>query len=377
MDVVLEANARDVAAAEASGTAPSFVDRLRLDPSRIEGMASALDEIAVQADPVGEVAEERIRPNGLRVARQRIPLGVVCMIYEARPNVTSDAAALALRSGNAVLLKGGSAAARSNAAIGALLREAIADSGLPADAVIQLEPSDREGLRTLLGLDDLIDVVIPRGGSGLIRYVSEHSRIPVIRHFEGVCHVYLHSDAPRERALSIVVNAKAQRPSVCNAAETLLVHADAVDGVLGPLVDALHDAGVRLHACDRTLSRLPAHPALTPATDEDWGREYLSLDLAVRIVDSLEEATDHIARHGSGHTEAIITDSIAASREFIDRVGSSCVMVNASTRFADGGELGLGAEMGISTSRLHAYGPMGARELTTTRFVVTGDGHVR
>lgn len=376
-DHVLEANRQDMAAAEAAGLAPSFLDRLRLDAQRIEDMAGALEEIASQSDPVGELVEERVRPNGLRVARQRIPLGVICMIYEARPNVTSDAAALCLRSGNSVLLKGGSAAAHSNAAIGEIMQRAAAEAGLPESCITILEPSDREGLQELLTLDDLIDVVIPRGGAGLIRHVSEHSRIPVIRHFEGICHVYLHADAPLERARSIVVNAKAQRPGVCNAAEALLVHADAAPRLLPPIAEALGAAGVTLHTCPRSQAVLGNSSFVVPASESDWGREYLSLDLAVRVVDSLVEATEFIARHGSGHTEAIVTDSIEASRAFIEQVSSSCVMVNASTRFADGGELGLGAEIGISTSKLHAYGPMGARELTTTRFIVTGNGQTR
>ena len=375
---ILAANADDVRRAEASGTAAAMIDRLALTPARIEGMASAIDTIARQPDPVGERLQETRRPNGLRVAKQRIPLGLILMIYEARPNVTSDAAALCLRSGNGVVLRGGRDACASNAAIGAVLRSALQAADLPADAILVLSDLAREDLQTLLEMDDLLDLAIPRGGPGLIRQVRAWSKVPTIQHYMGNCHVYLHEDAPVDRSVEIVRNAKVSRPSVCNALETLLVHQDAVERLLPALGRALALDGVRWHACPRAMPALTAAGAdVIAAKDEDWETEYLSLDLAVRVVPSLEAAAEHIQTWGSGHTEAIVTDSLAATQAFLDAVDSSCVMINASTRFADGGELGLGAEIGISTSKLHAYGPMGATELTTTRFVVTGEGHIR
>ncbi len=300
----------------------------------------------------------------------------MAVIYEARPNVTSDAAALALRSGNAILLKCGSDALRSAVAIGEAVQDGLRAGGLPADAVQVLDTRSRDDIRAMLQLDEHIDLVIPRGGEGLIRFVAEHSRIPVVKHYKGVCHVYVDAHANLERAEAIVVNAKVSRPSVCNAAETLLVHADVAERFLPRIGPALASAGVTLHACERAAPQL-AVAGVLPATDEDWASEYLSLDLAVRVVDDLDAAVAHIARWGSDHTEAIVTDSLDAAQRFVGSVMSSCVMVNASTRFADGGELGLGAEIGISTSRVHAYGPMGAERLTTTRFVVVGQGHTR
>ncbi len=373
---ILDANAADVADARDRGVADAFLDRLRLDAGRIEAMARAVDEVAAQDDPIGATVHETIRPNGLRVSRVRIPLGVVAVIYEARPNVTSDAAALALRSGNAILLKCGSDALRSAVAIGEAVQDGLRAGGLPADAVQVLDTRSRDDIRAMLQLDEHIDLVIPRGGEGLIRFVAEHSRIPVVKHYKGVCHVYVDAHANLERAEAIVVNAKVSRPSVCNAAETLLVHADVAERFLPRIGPALASAGVTLHACERAAPQL-AVAGVLPATDEDWASEYLSLDLAVRVVDDLDAAVAHIARWGSDHTEAIVTDSLDAAQRFVGSVMSSCVMVNASTRFADGGELGLGAEIGISTSRVHAYGPMGAEGLTTTRFVVVGQGHTR
>ncbi len=376
-DAILDANAADVARGRDADLAPSFLDRLTLDRQRIESMARAVDEIAAQPDPVGRIVDHNVRPNGLRVARVRTPLGVVAVIYEARPNVTSDAAALALRSGNAIILKGGRDATASNHAIGEVIGDALRASSLPEASVTVVTAADRDAIATLLTFDDLIDLVVPRGGEGLIRFVAEHSRIPVVRHYKGVCHIYADATADVAAATSIIVNAKASRPSVCNSAETLLVHADAAPTLLPVAAAALRDAGVTLHACERTRELLGDGDGLVPATDDDWAAEYLSLDLAVRVVPDMDAAIAHIARWGSDHTEAILSNDHRAIDEFTARVTSSCVVVNASTRFADGGELGLGAEIGISTSRVHAYGPMGADGLTTTRFVVMGDGHIR
>lgn len=375
--LLLAANQRDLDEAVAKGMDAAMLDRLALNPARIAGMAAAVREVARQADPVGEVAESSVRPNGLRVSRVRMPLGVIAVIYEARPNVTSDAAALAIRSGNAILLKGGSEAKHANLAIGEVVSEALAAAGLPAGAVQVLAPSDRAELVELLQFDDLIDLVIPRGGEGLIRFVAEHSRIPVIKHYKGVCHLFLDASAPLEMAVAIALNGKTSRPSVCNATETLLVHAAAAERLLPALALALAAKGVTLHCCERSLPLVTGLAIALPATDDDWAAEYLTLDLAVRVVDDLDGALAHIARWGSDHTEAIVTADQEAADRFKREVRSSCVMVNASTRFNDGGELGLGAEIGISTTRLHAYGPMGARELTTLRFVVEGEGQIR
>lgn len=372
---IIDANALDLAAGKERGLDASFMDRLMLNEARIEAMARAVEEIAAQNDPIGTVESEIVRPNGLRVARERIPLGVVAVIYEARPNVTSDAAALAIRSGNAIVLKGGSDASHSNRAVGDVVSAAIAGSGLPGASVTVLTTKDRSEITELLKLDDLIDVVIPRGGEGLIRFVAENSRIPVIKHYKGVCHVYMDKAADIDMARSIILNAKVQRPSVCNTAETMLVHADIADTLLPLIAADLQAQGVTIHGCETT--RRIVGESVVPATATDWDAEYLSLDLAVRVVASLDEAIQHIQAHNSDHTEAIISSDIFATQEFRNRIQSSCVMINASTRFADGGELGLGAEIGISTSRLHAYGPMGAEGLTTLRFVVTGSGQIR
>lgn len=376
---ILAANAADLAAATERGTAPAMLDRLRLDASRIEAMAAALEEVAALPDPLGRTDEEWTRPNGLRVGRRRIPLGVIGIIYEARPNVTSDAAALCLKSGNAVVLKGGSEAHASNTAIVEVLREGLAQSGLDPRVLGFVDVTEREAVRWLLACDEWLDLVIPRGGEGLIRFVAEHARMPVIKHYKGVCHVYLERTADPAMAVEIMVNAKVQRPSVCNAAETLLVDAAAAPTLLPPVARALREHGVTLHACPRALEILggEAPPGIVAATDDDWPAEYLSLELAVRLVDSLDEAVEHIRRYGSLHTEAIVTRDYEAAETFLQAVDSSTVIVNASTRFADGGQLGLGAEIGISTTRLHAFGPMGLRELTTTKFVVYGQGQIR
>jgi len=375
-DEILAANARDLEGAERKGLSGPMLDRLRLDRAAVGKIARAVREIAAQDDPVGAMEDEHVRPNGLRVARMRIPLGVIAMIYESRPNVTADAAALCLRAGNAVILRGGSEAAHSNRAIAAAVREGLERSSLPVDGVQLVQTLEREAVDVLLRQQDSIDLVIPRGGESLIRAVTEKSRIPVIQHYKGVCHIFLDRSAPEARASDIVFNAKVQRPGVCNALETLLVHQDAAARLLPPIARRLDEAGVELRGCARTRALLPELDVL-PATDEDWAAEYLDLILAVRVVDDLDAALDHIATWASGHTEAIVTDDAEAAGTFVTGVQSSTVLVNASTRFADGGELGLGAEIGISTSKLHAYGPMGARELTTRKFVVFGEGQVR
>jgi glutamate-5-semialdehyde dehydrogenase len=373
---ILAANALDLSAADANGVSGPMRDRLRLDEKAIVKLAEAVREVAAQDDPLGSVEEEAIRPNGLRVGRMRIPLGVIAMIYESRPNVTSDAAALCLKAGNAVILRGGSEALHSNRAIADAIRDGLSGSAVPVDAVQLVPTTDRNAIDVLLQQEQWIDLVIPRGGEGLIRAVTEKSRIPVLQHYKGVCHVFLDESAPLERAVAIAVNAKVQRPAVCNALETLLVHRAAAERLLPTVAAKLVEAGAELRGCAQTVALL-AGLDVRPATEDDWHEEYLDLRLAVRIVDDLEAALDHIARYGSSHTEAIVTDDEVNAATFVSAVQSSTVLVNASTRFADGGELGLGAEIGISTSKLHAFGPMGARELTTRKFVVFGEGQVR
>jgi glutamate-5-semialdehyde dehydrogenase len=373
---ILAGNAVDLSAAEQNGVAGPMLDRLKLDERAVVKLAEAVREVAAQEDPLGGVEEETTRPNGLRVGRMRIPLGVIAMIYESRPNVTSDAAALCLKAGNAVILRGGSEALHSNRAIADAVREGLAESAVPEDAVQLVPTTDRGAIDVLLQQEQWIDLVIPRGGEGLIRAVTEKSRIPVLQHYKGVCHLFLDESAPLEQAVAIAVNAKVQRPAVCNALETLLVHRGAAERLLPAVAKALVAEGVELRGCARTLELLPDLD-VREATEDDWHEEYLDLRLAVRVVDDLEAALEHIARYGSSHTEAIVTDDEESARAFVAAVQSSTVLVNASTRFADGGELGLGAEIGISTSKLHAFGPMGARELTTRKFVVFGDGQVR
>ncbi|MGA8845003.1 MAG: glutamate-5-semialdehyde dehydrogenase [Nocardioides sp.] len=372
-DPILAANAEDVARAESAGTEPNVVDRLRLTPDRLGVMADGLREVAGLPDPVGEVVRGSTLANGLELRQVRVPFGVVAMIYEARPNVTADAAGICLKSGNAVLLRGSSSAASSNAAIVAALRGAIEKSGLPADAV-QLVPADsRDSVTALMQARGLVDVLIPRGGAGLIRSVVEGSTVPVIETGVGNCHVYVDTAADLDQALAIVLNAKTQRTSVCNAAESLLVHADLVDAFLPVLVTALQQADVVVHG-DATVARLPG---VLPATDEDHEREYLSLDISVAVVADVDGALAHIRRFSSGHSEAIVTRDQATARRFVAEVDSAAVLVNASTRFTDGAEFGFGAEIGISTQKLHARGPMGLLEMTSTKYVVIGDGHVR
>jgi glutamate-5-semialdehyde dehydrogenase len=370
---ILDGNAEDVAGAEQGGTSSAMVDRLRLTEKRIAGMADGLRTVAGLPDPVGEVVRGYTLPNGLEVTQRRVPLGVVGIIYEARPNVTADAAGLCLKSGNAVLLRGSSSAARSNAAIVTVLRDVLEKSELPVDA-IQLVEGGHDTAKHLMRARGLVDVLIPRGGAGLIRSVVDESTVPVIETGVGNCTVYVDAEADLDQALDILVNSKTQRTSVCNAAETLLVHSDVAEQFLPTALKKLQDAGVTVHGDDRVRTY---DEAVEPVTDDDWAAEYLSLDLAAGVVDSLDDAVAHIRRWGSGHTEAIVTRSLANARRFTATVDSAAVMVNASTRFTDGEELGFGAEIGISTQKLHARGPMGLTELTSTMFVVTGDGHIR
>jgi glutamate-5-semialdehyde dehydrogenase len=371
---VLEANAADVEAAAADGVAEAMLDRLRLDAKRIVAMADGLRQLVALPDPVGDVVRGWTLPNGLDVQQVRVPLGVVGIIYEARPNVTVDAAGLCLKSGNAVLLRGSSSARRSNEALVGVLTEAGVRAGLPA-AAVQLVPGvDRESVKHLMRARGLVDVLIPRGGADLIRTVVEESTVPVIETGVGNCHIYVDAGADLGQALAIVLNAKTQRPTVCNAAETLLVHRDAAAAFLPSALVALRAAGVTLHGDATTASY---DSVVLPANDDDWGREYLSLDLAVAVVDSLDAALEHIRRWGTGHTEAILTRSQPSVRRFTAEVDAAVVTVNASTRFTDGEQFGFGAEIGISTQKLHARGPMGLRELTTTKYVVVGDGQVR
>ena len=373
-DAVLAANAADLAKAAVNGASKATLDRLALNPERVQGMAAALREVAAQPDPLGAVTRSEVRPNGLVVERQRIPLGLVAMIYEARPNVTAEAAALCLKAGNAVLLRGGSEAAASNAAIAACLHAALRDVGLPEAAVSLVADTAREHVLELLQLSDLIDLAIPRGGESLIRFVAEHARVPVIKHYKGVCHLYVDRAADIDTAIGLLVDGKASRPGVCNALETLLVHRDIADAFLPRALAALRAHGVEVRGDAPTRS---VDASVAEATEADYAAEFLDLVIAVRVVHNLAEALAHIARFGSDHTEVIATEDAATAEAFVCATRSSAVMVNASSRFNDGGQLGLGAEIGISTTRLHAYGPMGVESLTIERFVVRGQGQTR
>ncbi|MEV6573143.1 glutamate-5-semialdehyde dehydrogenase [Streptomyces sp. NPDC051577] len=375
---IVEANALDTAKAREAGTSETVIDRLTLTPERVAAIASDVRDVAALPDPVGEVVRGSTLPNGIDLRQIRVPLGVVGIIYEARPNVTVDAAALCLKSGNAVLLRGSSSAYASNSALVAILRDAIESTGLPADA-IQLVPGEsRDSVRELMRARGLVDVLIPRGGASLIKTVVEESIVPVIETGTGNCHVYVDAQADLGMAVDILVNSKAQRPSVCNSAETLLVHRDIAAAFLPLALAALADAGVTVHGDGEVLAYAEGtNVTALPATDEDWAAEYLSYDIAASVVNSLDDAVTHIRRWTSGHTEAIVTTSQAAARRFTQLVDSTTVAVNASTRFTDGGQFGFGAEIGISTQKLHARGPMGLPELTSTKYIVTGDGHVR
>ncbi|ABK19314.1 glutamate-5-semialdehyde dehydrogenase [Syntrophobacter fumaroxidans] len=371
---IREANDKDIRAAVAKGLPAAKVDRLRLDAKVLEEMACGLKEVARLSDPVGEITRMWTRPNGLRVGRMRIPLGVIGIIYESRPNVTVDAAALCIKAGNAVILRGGSEAFHSNRCLADILRRSLVETGLPEDAVQLVGTTDREAVLDLLKLEECIDVMIPRGGEDLIRFVAENARMPVLKHYKGVCHVFVDDEADPDMAMRICMNAKVQRPGVCNAMETLLVHAGIAQRFLPPMAEAFRAAGVELRGCERTR-RIVADCA--QAVEEDWYAEYLDLILAIRVVNDMEEAIEHITRYGSQHTEAIVTGNFERAHRFLQEVQSSLVLVNASTRFNDGFQLGLGAEIGISTSRLHAFGPMGVEELTTTKFIALGNGQLR
>ena len=373
-ELLLKENKKDLDLARKAGLSTALLDRIALNASRIEAMARGLREVAALPDPVREIVKMWRRPNGLQVGRMRIPLGVIAIIYEARPNVTADAAALCMKSGNAVILRGGSEAHFSSRAIGGILREACAETRVPQEAVQIVESKDRGMVHELLQLEDYIDLIIPRGGEELIRMVAANSRVPVIKHFKGVCHVYVDSEASLEMAERICTNAKVQRPAVCNAMETLLVHELIAPTFLPSMIAKLQAAGVEIRGCERTRALVPG---VKLANEADWTTEYLDLILSVRVVKDMDAGIDHIERYGSLHTETIVTSNYQKAREFVDRVNSSAVLVNASTRFNDGGELGLGAEIGISTSKIHAFGPMGLEELTTTKFVVFGDGQIR
>lgn len=371
---ILAANAEDVEAARAAGRAESLVDRLRLDAVRLAGVAAGVRAVADLPDPVGQVTRHEIRPNGLAVERIRIPLGLVAMIYEARPNVTADAAALCFLAGDAILLRGGSEAFRSNRAIAAVLREALRERGIPEAAITLIEDLRHETVLELLQLSDLVDLAIPRGGESLIRFVAEHARVPVIKHYKGVCHLYVDASADEDLALALLIDGKTTRPAVCNSLETLLVHADVAASFVPRAVAALRERGVEVRGCERTRALAGD---VVEAGDDDYAAEFLDLVIAVRVVDDIDAAIAHIRRYGSDHTEVIAARDDAAVSAFIAALRSAVVVVNASSRFSDGGELGLGAEIGISTTRLHAYGPMGAEALTIERFVVRGSGQVR
>ena len=373
-EAILAANARDLEAARANGTTGAMLDRLALDGTRLSSIANALREVAALPDPVGQVTRSETRPNGIRVERVRVPLGVIAMIYEARPNVTADAAALCIKAGNGVILRGGSEAIHSNTAIAAALQRAIGDAGLDPAVLTLVTDLRREAMLQLLQLTDIVDLAIPRGGEGLIRFVAEHARVPVIKHYKGVCHLYVDRAADLDLALRLLLDGKASRPGVCNALETLLVHAEVAADFLPRAAQALGVRGVEIRGDAATCALVPD---AKPASEDDYAAEFLDLVIAVRVVESLEQAIAHIRRHTSDHTEVIATRNAANAESFVAALRSAVVMVNASSRFSDGGELGLGAEIGISTTRLHSYGPMGLEALTVERFVVRGQGQVR
>ncbi|GAB1644902.1 glutamate-5-semialdehyde dehydrogenase [Krasilnikovia sp. MM14-A1259] len=373
-DDIVAANAVDVDKARTGGSPEAMIDRLTLTPERVAAMADGLRQLAALPDPVGDVVRGSTLANGLELRQVRVPFGVVGIIYEGRPNVTADAAGICLKSGNAALLRGSSSAYSSNAAIVAVLREAVAEAGLPAEAIQLLDASTRDSVKELMRARGLVDVLIPRGGASLIKAVVEESTVPVIETGVGNCHVYVDADADLEKALAVVMNSKTQRLSTCNTAESLLVHADIADSFLPLVLEELIAAGVTVHGDPRVAGY---STDVVPATAADWGTEYLSADISAAVVDSLDDALDHIRRYGTGHTEAIVSESVTAARRFAARVDTAAVMVNASTRFTDGGEFGFGAEIGISTQKLHARGPMGLPELTSTKYIVTGNGHTR
>ncbi len=370
---ILQANQKDLENADARGVTGAMRDRLELTAERISGIAEGLRTVAAMNDPIGEVVEQWTRPNGLEISRVRIPLGVIGMIYEARPNVTADAAALCVKSGNVVFLRGGSEAQHSNGAILNILREAMESVGLPADALMSLPSPERSWVMEMMQAEQYLDVIIPRGGEALIRFVTENSRVPVIKHYKGVCHIYVDRDADLDKALNICLNAKVQRPGVCNAMETLLVDRPIAPAFLSKLAESMRGQGVELRGCEATQSLI----GCGRATEEDYHAEYLDLVLSIRIVDGINAAVEHIEEFGSDHTESIVSENSVTLQRFLDQIQSSVVMANASTRFSDGGQMGLGAEIDISTTKLHAYGPMGVTDLTTKKFVIRGDGQIR
>jgi len=367
-------NRKDLELARTRGLSNAMIDRLTVSDATIKSMAEGLLEVVLLPDPVGTTSASWKRPNGLRVSRMRIPLGVIGIIYESRPNVTIDAAGLCLKAGNAVILRGGSESIHSNRALSDTISQALSETGLPPEAVQVVPISDREAVNCLLKQEESIDLIIPRGGEGLIRFVVENSKIPVLKHYKGVCHVYVDEDADLDMAEKICLNSKVQRPGVCNAMETMLVHRKIAEKFLPRIADRLIEAGVEIRGCSETCRILPE---AKQATEEDWPAEYLDLILAVKVVENMDEAAHHIGTYGSNHTEAIVTKDYSRANRFLREIDSSVVLVNASTRFNDGGQLGLGAEIGISTSKLHAFGPMGVEELTTTKFIVLGEGQIR
>lgn len=369
-----DANARDLEAGAAAGLAPAMLDRLRMDAKVVEGTARAVEHVMSLPDPVGSRGPMQRLANGLLTGRERLPLGVIGIIYESRPNVTIDAAVLCLKAGNAVLLRGGKEAAHTNLVLGRILREALEAAQLPGDVVQIVPPGDRDSVREMVGLSGLLDLVIPRGGEGLVRFVTDNARVPVVQHYKGVCHLFLDVDAELEKAAAIAVNAKAVRPGTCNSLECLLVHEAAAERLLPGVAEQLLAAGVELRGDARTVALVPRAKA---AVEEDYGQEFLAKILAIKVVKNIDEAIEHIDRYGSNHTEAIVTNSYDNAQRFVRELDASCVIVNASTRFNDGGELGLGAEIGISTSKMHAYGPMGLESLTAEKWIVFGEGQVR
>ncbi len=368
------ANRKDLEAGRARGMDAAMLDRLELTDARVAAMAEGLLQVAALSDPVGSITDMSYRPSGIQVGRMRVPLGVIGIIYESRPNVTADAAALCLKSGNAAILRGGSEAIHSNQAIAACIHIGLSAAGLPTDAVQVVETTDREAVGALIRMAEYVDVIVPRGGKGLIARISNEARVPVIKHLDGICHVYVDDKADPDKAVRVAFNAKAQRFGTCNTMETLLVAGGIAERVLPPLCEKLREKGVELRGCEHTRAIIPY---AVPATAEDWDTEYLAPILSIRVVEGLDQAIDHIERHGSRHTDAIITEDLTRARRFLTEVDSSSVMVNASTRFADGFEYGLGAEIGISTDKLHARGPVGLEGLTSRKFIVLGDGHVR
>ena len=373
-DFLAEQNSKDLEAGTAKGLAAALLDRLELTPARIDSMIEGLRQVAALPDPIGEIFDMSYRPTGIQVGRMRVPLGVVGIIYESRPNVTADAAALCLKSGNATVLRGGSEAFHSNQAIAESIRRGLESAGLPNDAVQVVATTDRAAVGEMITMPEYVDVIIPRGGKGLIERISRDARVPVIKHLDGICHVYIDDQADRDKAFAVAFNAKTQRYGTCNTLETLLVAEGIAEDILPGLTDAYLQKGVELRGCGKTCALVPA---CKPATEEDWGTEYLAPILSIRILDGLTEAIDHINTYSSQHTDAIVTENITRARRFLTQVDSSSVMVNASTRFADGFEYGLGAEIGISTDKFHARGPVGLEGLTSVKFIVLGDGHIR